>query len=97
MIKKVHFEWDEKKDVDNIRNHGVTFSEAKTVFYDENALEFYDEDHSLEEIRYLMMGLSSNLRILLVSFTVMERKDEDVVRIISSRKATKNERKTYFK
>ncbi len=67
-----------------------------TVFYDENAIEFYDEDHSLKEARFLMIGLSSKLRILIASYTVMEGKDGDTIRIISSRKATKNEQKIYF-
>jgi uncharacterized DUF497 family protein len=95
-MKNVRFEWDEKKSSANFRNHGVPFDEAKTVFYDENAIEFYDEDHSSEETRFLMLGLSSRLRILLVSYTVMETKAEDVIRIISSRKASKNEQKIYF-
>ncbi len=95
-MKKVRFEWDAQKDFSNFRNHGVAFDEARTVFYDENAIEFCDEDHSLKEVRFLMIGLSSKLRILLVSYAVMETKNEDIVRIISSRKATKNERKIYF-
>jgi len=95
-MKKVRFEWDRKKDIANFRNHGIAFHEAKTVFYDENAIEFYDQDHSLREDRYLMIGLSSKLRILLVSFAVMEEKDEDIIRMISSRKATQNEQKIYF-
>ena len=95
-MNKVRFEWDRKKDIANFRNHGIAFDEAKTVFYDENAIEFYDQDHSLREDRYLMIGLSSKLRILLVSYAVMEEKDEDIIRIISSRKATQNEQKIYF-
>lgn len=95
-MKRVRFEWDTEKDLVNFRNHGVAFDEAKTVFYDENAIEFYDEDHSLKEVRFLMVGLSSKLRILLVSYAVVEGKTEDIVRIISSRKATKKEQKTYF-
>ncbi len=86
----------EKKDIANFRNHGIAFDEAKTVFYDENAIEFYDQDHSLREDRYLMIGLSSKLRILLVSYAVMEEKDEDIIRIISSRKGTQNEQTIYF-
>lgn len=66
-MKKVSFEWNRKKDISNFRNHGVAFDEAKTVFYDENALEFFDQDHSLREDCFLMIGLSSKLRILLVS------------------------------
>ncbi len=95
-MKKVRFEWDKKKDLSNLRNHDVAFDEAKTVFYDDNAIEFYDEDHSLKEVRFLMIGLSSKLRILLVSYTVRERKYEDIIRIIFSRKATKKEQKFYF-
>jgi len=95
-MKKVRFEWNTKKDLANFRNHGVAFDETQTIFYDENAIEFYDEDHSLKEARFLMVGLSSKLRILLVSYAVMEGKNEDIIRIISSRKATKNEQKIYF-
>ena len=95
-MKKIRFEWDERKDSATSRIHGVVFEEAQTVFYDENAIEFYDEVHSFKEVRFLMIGLSSKLRILLVSYTVSEGRDEDVIRIISSRKATKNEQKNYF-
>jgi len=95
-MKNVSFEWNRKKDISNFRNHDVAFDEAKTVFYDENAIEFYDQNHSLREERFLMIGLSSKLRILLVSYTVSEGKDEDIIRIISSRKPTKNEQKIYF-
>lgn len=95
-MKKLQFEWDEKKDITNARNHDVKFAEAKTVFYDENAIEFFDEDHSWKEIRLIMIGLSSKLRILLVSYTLIEGKDEDIIRIISSRKATKREQQSYF-
>jgi len=93
---KVCFEWNRNKEKANTRNHGVSFNEAKTVFYDENAIEFFDEDHSLAENRYLMIGLSSKLRLLLVNYTVREEKDEDVIRIISSRKPTKKEQMVYF-
>jgi len=97
MMKKVRFEWDGKKDLANLRNHGVPFDESRPVFYDDNAIEFFDQEHSLKEDRFLMIGLSGKMRILLVSYTVMERKDEEVIRIISSRKATKNEQEFYFK
>ena len=95
-MTKVRFAWNRYKDKSNFRNHDVSFDEAKTVFYDDNAIEFYDQDHSLGENRYLMIGLSSKLRLLLVSFTVREGKDEDTIRIISSRKPTKKERMIYF-
>ena len=93
---KIRFKWNSYKDKANFRNHGLSFDEAKTVFYDENAVEFYDKDHSLGEDRYLMIGLSSKLRLLLVNHTVREEKDEDIIRIISSRKPTKKERMIYF-
>jgi len=93
---KIRFKWNSYKDKANFRNHGLSFDEAKTVFYDENAVEFYDKDHSLGEDRYLMIGLSSKLRLLLVNYTVREEKDEDIIRIISSRKPTKKERMIYF-
>jgi uncharacterized DUF497 family protein len=95
-MTKIRFEWNRKKGFSNFRNHGVSFEEAKSIFYDENAIEFYDEEHSLKESRFLMIGLSLKLRILLVSYTVREEKDEDIIRIISSRKATKNEQRIYF-
>ena len=60
---KIRFKWNSYKDKANFRNHGLSFDEAKTVFYDENAVEFYDKDHSLGEDRYLMIGLSSKLRL----------------------------------
>ena len=94
-MKAVRFEWGRKKELTNFRDHGVEFEEAKTVFYDEHAIEFYDEDHSLKEIRYLMIGLSSKFRILIVSYTIREGSDKDLIRIISSRKATKSEQKVY--
>ena len=95
-MKKVRFEWNRSKNNANFRNHGVSFDEAKTIFFDENAIEFYDQDHSFAEDRYLMIGLSSKLRLLLVIYTVYEGRDEDIIRIISSRKPTKNEQKVYF-
>ena len=95
-MRRIRFEWNNKKDISNFRNHGVLFNEAKTVFYNENAIEFYDQNHSVREDRFLMIGLSSKLRLLLVSYTVNETKDEDIIRIISSRKPTKNEKKIYF-
>ena len=95
-MKKVRFEWNRCKDKANFSNHGVSFDEAKTVFYDEYAIEFYDHNHSLAEDRYLMIGLSSKLRLLLVIYTVRVGQDEDIIRIISSRNPTKNEQNIYF-
>ena len=90
MIK---FEWDPNKGTANKLKHGVSFEEAQSVFYDEYAIQFYDEAHSEEEDRFLMLGLSNESRVLLVCHC--ERADGEIIRIISARKATKTERKHY--
>ncbi|MBT79360.1 MAG: hypothetical protein CL587_03115 [Alteromonadaceae bacterium] len=91
MIK---FEWDPAKAESNIKKHGVTFEEAKSVFYDDYALQFYDESHSqLQEDRFLMLGTSSESNILLVCHC--ERESGNKIRIISARKATKSEKRHY--
>ena len=94
-MSTIEFEWDERKNRSNKNKHGVGFNEAKSVFYDENALEYYDDTHSENEDRYLMLGLSGHLRILIVSYTVRTTDNETLIRIISSRKATKKEQKEY--
>lgn len=93
-MKEIKFEWDSKKDKSNQNKHGVSFEEAKSVFYDDNAIEFYDFDHSHDEERFLLLGLSSKLRILLICHCFKE--ENGIVRIISARKATKNEQKEYI-
>ena len=90
MIK---FEWDQGKSRSNQRKHGISFEEAKSVFYDEYAIQFYDEENSEAEDRFLMVGLSQESRILLVCHC--ERDDGQSIRIISARKATDSERKYY--
>jgi len=93
-MNDIKFTWDKTKAKSNQRKHGVSFEEATTVFYDDFALEFYDESHAqLEEDRYLMLGLSAKTRILLVCHCFKE--DESTIRIISARKATKNETSFY--
>ncbi len=79
----------------NRRKHGVSFDEAKTVFYDENAIRYFDPDHSKDEDRFLMVGLSQKLRILIVCHCF--REDDSVIRIISARKATKKEEDHYWR
>ncbi|NUQ65723.1 MAG: BrnT family toxin [Pirellulales bacterium] len=86
------FERDEDKAASNESKHGVTFDEASTVFADPLAVIFDDEEHSEDEIREIIIGHSILERLLLVSFT---ERGEDVVRIISARRATKRERKDY--
>ena len=90
MIK---FEWDATKAAANQKKHGISFDEAKSVFYDEFAVQFYDDAHSEAEHRFLMLGVSSLSRILLVCHC--ERESGNTIRIISARKATKNECKHY--
>ena len=90
MIK---FEWDPRKDSANQRKHGVSFEEAQSVFFDENAVQFYDEHHSEQEDRFIMLGLSIRSRNLVVCHC--ERESGNVIRIISARKATRSERKYY--
>ena len=85
------FEWDEEKDLSNQKKHGVSFEEAKTVFNDPRSLTIADEQHSDEEDRFIDIGTSSRGRVIIVSYT--ER--EPNIRIISCRKATKSERKSY--
>ncbi len=91
MIK---FEWDAVKALKNVEKHGVSFEEASSVFYDEFAVQFYDGGHSeLEEDRFLILGISNNSRMLMICHC--EKQSGNVLRIISARKATKNERKYY--
>ena len=87
------FDWDQAKANANSKKHGVTFEEARTVFYDEFAVQFFDEDHSLEEERFLLLGLSSDAKLLLVCHC--ERERGNIIRIISARKATKREAAHY--
>jgi uncharacterized protein len=91
-MNELSFQWDKQKDAANYKKHGIHFSEAATIFYDENAKEYFDPDHSENEDRYLMLGMSRNLRVLVVSYCYRE----NVIRIISSRKAKHNETKDYF-
>ena len=86
MIK---FEWDSTKAATNARKHGVSFEEAQSVFYDEYAVQFCDEDHSGDEERFLLLGMSAGARLLLVCHC--ERDAGSTIRIISARKATKRE------
>lgn len=89
----LRFEWDPRKSVANARKHGVSFDEAQTVFADEHALLIDDPDHSEAEDRFILLGLSAPLRVLVVVHCYREQ--EDLLRIISARKATKTERATY--
>ena len=92
----ITFEWSaaKTKAKANAKKHGVTFEEAKSVFYDEHAIQFYDEAGSeLEDDRFLILGMSAESRMLMICHC--ERKSGNVVRIISARKATRKERRPY--
>ena len=91
----LRFEWDEEKEKINIRKHGVSFDEARSVFYDENAVEFFDPDHSEDEERFIMLGISFRLRTLVVCHC--SRETEAVIRIFSARKADKDEEREYWR
>jgi uncharacterized DUF497 family protein len=93
-MKVLRFTWDEKKNRANARKHGVTFEEAQSSFSDEYAREFYDPDHSRDEDRFLLLGLSARLRILVISHCF--RESETLIRIISARKADKEEQQNYW-
>jgi uncharacterized DUF497 family protein len=90
------FAWDEQKERSNRHKHKVTFSEACLVFADKYVLNIFDEKHSIKEERWITMGQTPNGKILVVSHTYRNIKNEEFVRIISARKATKNEIKQYF-
>lgn len=90
MIK---FEWNAAKAATNIKKHGVSFEEAKSVFFDEFAVQFFDQENSENEDRFLMLGISNETNLLLVCHC--ERDQGNTIRIISARKATKKESKNY--
>jgi uncharacterized protein len=92
-MTEVRFDWEPVKAEGNLRKHGVSFDEAQSVFYDEYATEFYDDTHSEWEDRFLLLGLSSHLRLVMVCHCY--RENDLVNRIISARKATTNEAKFY--
>jgi uncharacterized DUF497 family protein len=94
-MPELRFEWDPGKAVENEKKHGVSFEEAESIFADEFAVLIDDPDHSSEEDRFVLLGLSAKLRTLVVSHCY--RKDGDVIRIISARKATRKERDVYNK
>jgi uncharacterized protein len=93
-MDEMKFSWDVRKAKQNIKKHRVSFEEAITVFYDENAIEYFDPAHSGNEDRFLMLGLSGSIRIMVVSYCMRRKCSE--IRIISARKATKNEVEVYI-
>ena len=92
-MSNIRFEWDENKNNSNKKKHKVSFEEAKYVFYDDNALLISDPDHSENEDRFILLGISNKLRILVVVH--MYKESDGIIRIISARKATKRETSYY--
>ena len=92
-MREVRFEWDPRKSRANRTKHGVSFEEARTAFLDENARIIPDEEHSMEEDRFVLLGLSIALKLLVVCHCY--RESDQVIRIISARRATASERREY--
>lgn len=93
-MKNIVFEWNSRKESANVKKHGVSFAEAQSVFYDENAIQFYDPDHSDAEDRFILLGASYKLNTLVVCHCF--REDDETIRIISARKADKDETNAYW-
>ncbi|MSP53012.1 MAG: BrnT family toxin [Gammaproteobacteria bacterium] len=92
-MNEIVFKWDSKKALSNTQKHGVSFDEAKSVFFDENALVIPDLEHSNKEERFIILGLSHNRRLLVVCHCYREA--DHIIRLISARKATRQESKQY--
>ena len=92
-MSNLRFDWDQRKNLSNQAKHGVSFEEARTAFYDEYARVLADPDHSEEEDRFILLGLSIALRLLIVCHCY--RESDEVIRIISARKATRREQNEY--
>ncbi len=93
-MAELAFDWDPKKDKSNARKHGVSFEDARTAFHDESAYVFHDPDHSDEEDRFILLGLSIRTGVLVVCDCI--REEESVIRIISARHADKKEESAYW-
>ncbi|MEC4890255.1 MAG: BrnT family toxin [Nitrospira sp.] len=94
-MKALRFEWDAAKEKANLKKHGITFDEARTAFCDERAVQFFDPDHSDEEDRFILLGMSFKLRVLVVCHCY--RESDTVVRLFSARKADKDEEREYWR
>jgi len=92
---ELQFEWDKRKEKANIKKHDISFDEARTVFYDENAIQFFDPDHSDDEDRFVLLGISFKLRVVVVCNCF--RENDTVVRIISARKSDGDEENEYWR
>lgn len=93
FMEELEFEWSPTKAESNEWKHGVSFEEAKSIFYDANARLIYDSEHSAQESRFILLGISNRFRLLTVSH--LYKKRDRLIRLISARPATKQERKQY--
>jgi uncharacterized protein len=93
VVSELRFEWDERKNTSNRRKHRVSFEEAQTAFSDEHGLVIDDPEHSADEERFVLLGMSSSLRVLVVCHCY--RAEGDVIRIISARRADRQEQADY--
>ena len=94
-MANIEFIWDNRKNKANAKKHKVSFEEAQTAFFDEQAIAFLDPDHSEDEDRFILLGISFKLRVLVVCHCF--RESDNVVRIISARKADKAEERDYWR
>jgi uncharacterized DUF497 family protein len=94
-MDELRFEWDDEKEKINIGKHGISFDEARTVFYDEHAVQFFDPDHSEDEDRFILLGISFKSLTLVVCHCF--RESETVVRLFSARKADRDEEQEYWR
>ncbi|HXV68002.1 MAG TPA: BrnT family toxin [Nitrospira sp.] len=94
-MSEMRFEWDAAKEKSNLRKHGISFEEAQTAFFDEHAIQFFDPDHSEEEDRFILLGMSVKLRVIVVCHCF--REGETVVRLFSARRADKGEEREYWR
>ena len=92
-MKNIRFKWNQSKSKLNLQKHGVSFEETQSVFYDDFAIEFFDNDHSGNEDRFILLGMSEKFRILVVCHC--HKEEDSIIRIISARKATKKESQFY--
>ena len=94
-MDQIRFDWDKDKNIANHKKHGISFEEAQTVFVDENALMIHDPDHSSDEDRFILLGLSASIRLIVVCHCY--RENDDVIRIISAREASRIEQNRYWR
>ena len=90
-----YFDWDENKNRINLEKHGITFEEASTVFFDDRAILFDDPEHSIDEDRFLLLGMSETAKVCIVCHCY--RESDTVIRIISARQATRKEEQRYVR